>query len=36
MKIAVSNLLHLSFNRGGEKWIINVTSYLSKNMMLKP
>jgi 1,2-diacylglycerol-3-alpha-glucose alpha-1,2-glucosyltransferase len=30
MKIALFNLPHLSFNRGGEKWIIKVASYLSK------
>jgi len=30
MKIAIFNLHHLSFNRGGEKWIIKVASYLSK------
>jgi len=30
MKIAIFNLPHLSFNRGGEKWIIKVASYLSK------
>jgi len=30
MKIAIFNLPHLSFSRGGEKWIIKVASYLSK------
>jgi len=35
MKIAIFNLLHLSFNRGGEKWIIKVASYLSKKYDIK-
>jgi len=30
MKIAIFNIPHLSLNRGGEKWIIKVGSYLSK------
>jgi len=30
MKIAIFNIPHLSLNRGGEKWIIEVGSYLSK------
>jgi 1,2-diacylglycerol-3-alpha-glucose alpha-1,2-glucosyltransferase len=30
MKIAIFNLPHLSVNRGSEKWIIKVASYLSK------
>jgi len=30
MKINIFNLPHLSFNRGGERWIIKVASYLSK------
>jgi len=35
MKIAIFNLHHLSFNRGGEKWIIEVASYLSKKHDVK-
>ncbi|MFZ8801056.1 MAG: glycosyltransferase family 4 protein [Candidatus Nanopusillus sp.] len=35
MKIAIFNLPHLSFNRGGEKWIIKVASYLSKKHDVK-
>jgi len=30
MKIAIFNIPHLSLNRGGEKWIMEVGSYLSK------
>jgi len=30
MKIAIFNLPHLSFSRGGERWIIKAASYLSK------
>jgi len=30
MKIAIFNIPHLSLNRGGEKWIIKIGSYLSK------
>jgi len=35
MKIAIFNLPHLSFNRGGERWIIKVASYLSKKYDVK-
>jgi 1,2-diacylglycerol-3-alpha-glucose alpha-1,2-glucosyltransferase len=35
MKIAIFNIPHLSFNRGGEKWIIKVASYLSKKYDVK-
>jgi len=35
MKIAIFNLPHLSFNRGGEKWIIKAASYLSKKYDVK-
>jgi len=35
MKIAIFNIPHLSLNRGGEKWIIKVASYLSKKYEVK-
>ena len=35
MKIAIFNLPHLSFNRGGEKWIMKAASYLSKKYDVK-
>ena len=35
MKIAIFNIPHLSLNRGGEKWIIKVASYLSKKHEVK-
>jgi len=35
MKIAIFNIPHLSLNRGGEKWIIKVASYLSKKYEIK-